>query len=242
MVSRSDPARPDTGACEPVARLPVLLAFSGGKDSAWTLQCLREDSAYAPVALLTTLTEGFDRVAMQGIRREVLQAQADSIGLPLIEAWQPQMPDNATYEASFARALDEAQARFPGLEHIAFGDLFLEDIRDWREALCTRLGWKTIFPLFGADTLALAQSMIDGGLRATLCCVDTGQLSETLVGREFDRSLLSDLPSGVDPCGENGEFHTCVHDGPMFTTPLFLAQGSDHVANHRFAYRDLLLV
>ncbi len=219
--------------------IPVLVAFSGGKDSAWMLQALREDELFAPVALLTTLTEGSDRVAMQGIRREVLHAQAASIGLPLIESWQPRMPDNDTYEASFRRALAAARERFPGLQHIAFGDLFLEDIRAWRSAMCKRLGWNTVYPLFGSDTGNLARTMISRGLRATLCCVDTGQLAAEFAGREFDLSFLSELPVGVDPCGENGEFHTCVHDGPMFSAPLALEQSRDHIGDGRFAYRDL---
>lgn len=221
--------------------LPILVAFSGGKDSVWMLQRLLQKPSFEPVALVTTLTEGLDRVAMQGIRRDVLHAQAMSIGLPLIEAWQPRMPDNATYENSFGRALAEARGRFPRLKHVAFGDLFLEDIRAWRSAMCERLGWQPIYPLFGSNSGKLARTMISGGLRATLCCVDTDQLSAGFVGREFDLSLLSDLPASVDPCGENGEFHTCVHDGLMFGTPLALHQTGEVIADSRFAYRDLSL-
>ncbi len=226
---------------EGVVPVPVLVSFSGGKDSAWMVQRLREDASFAPVALLTTLTEGLDRVAMQGIRREVLQAQAASIGLPLVESWQPHMPDNDTYEALFGRALTEARARFPGLRHIAFGDLFLEDIRAWRDALCARFNWQAIYPLFGSETGTLARTMITGGLRATLCCVDTDQMPVEFAGSAFDSELLSDLPDGVDPCGEQGEFHTCVYDGPMFSTPLALEQTGDDIVDGRFAYCDLSL-
>lgn len=222
-------------------KIPVLLSWSGGKDAAWTLHRLRQSPDFEPVALLTTLTEGFERIAMQGIRRDVLHAQAAAAGLPVIEAWQPQQPDNATYEASFARALGEARARFPGLTHIAYGDLFLEDIKAWRDALCARHDWTPVYPLFGSDTAALAREMIAGGLRATLSCVDTTQLDASFGGREFDAALLHDLPAGVDPCGERGEFHTCVHAGPMFAAPLRLQRGGTVLRDERFAYTDFAM-
>src|SRR5690606_32446695 len=194
----------------------VLLSWSGGKDAAWTLHALRQAGGVEVVGLLTTFTEGHDRVSMQGVRRDVVQAQAEAAGLPLVEAWIPQQCDNATYEAAFANGLARAASRWPGLSTIAFGDLLLADIRDWRRALCERLGWQALFPLFGTDTGELARGMIAGGLRAELCCVDTHQLDTDYAGRPFDDALLADLPDGVDPCGENGEFHTCVSAGPMF--------------------------
>lgn len=221
---------------------PVILSWSGGKDAAWTLHALRQRGDVRVVGLLTTLTEGFDRISMQGIRRDVLHAQADATGLPVIEAWIPQRADNATYEASFAGALAEAATRWPGLSTIAYGDLFLADIKAWREALCARLGWTPIFPLFGADTALLARQMIAGGLRASLCCVDTQQLGADFSGRPFDVTLLELLPQSCDPCGENGEFHTCVADGPMFDRPLDLAQGERVLRDERFAYTDFLLM
>ncbi|MBA3487239.1 MAG: adenine nucleotide alpha hydrolase [Lysobacter sp.] len=220
---------------------PVLLSWSGGKDAAWTLHTLRQRDDVHVVGLVTTLTEGFDRISMQGIRRDVLHAQADAAGLPVIEAWIPQRADNASYEASFAGALSEARTRWPGLSAIAYGDLFLADIRAWREALCARLGWTPLFPLFGADTRALASEMIGGGLRATLCCVDTQQLPGSFSGRAFDQSLLDALPAGCDPCGENGEFHTCVADGPMFSTAVELVRGETVLRDGRFAYTDFRL-
>ena len=219
----------------------ILLSWSGGKDAAWTLHALRQRDDVEVVGLLTTLTEGFDRISMQGIRREVLHAQAAAADLPVIEAWIPQHADNATYEASFAGGLHEASARWPGLSAIAYGDLFLADIKAWREALCTRHGWTPLFPLFGADTATLAREMIAGGLRASLCCVDTQQLDAQFSGRAFDQSLLRTLPDACDPCGENGEFHTCVADGPMFARPLKLARGDSVLRDGRFAYTDFAL-
>ncbi|MDQ3287843.1 MAG: ATP-binding protein [Pseudomonadota bacterium] len=220
---------------------PVLLSWSGGKDAAWTLHTLRQRGDVEVVGLLTTLTEGFDRISMQGIRREVLHAQAAAAALPVIEAWIPQRADNDTYEASFAQALDAARERWPTLSTIAYGDLFLADIRAWREALCARLGWHAQFPLFGADTAALAREMIAGGLRASLCCVDTQQLDAAFTSREFDAALLAALPPGCDPCGENGEFHTCVAAGPIFAHALKLEPGDTVLRDERFAYTDFSL-
>jgi uncharacterized protein (TIGR00290 family) len=179
---------------------------------------------------------------MHGIRREILRAQAKATGLPLIEARIPQQCDNARYEAAFADALAQARARWPELRTIAFGDLFLEDVRAWRETLCARLGWNIETPLFGADTATLGREMIDGGLRATLCCVDTTQLAGEFSGREFDARLLSELPVAVDPCGERGEFHTCVHAGPMFAHALVLRSGERVLREEHFAYTDIELI
>lgn len=221
--------------------MQALLSWSGGKDAAWALHALRQVGAVQVVGLLTTLTEGYDRIAMQGIRREVLHAQARAAGLPVIEAWIPPAADNARYEASFADALARAQARWPGLARIAFGDLFLADVRAWRETLCARLGWTPLFPLFGSDTAHLARTMLAGGLRAQLCCVDTRQLDARFAGRAFDADLLAELPAGCDPCGERGEFHTCVQAGPMFAAPLALARGETVLREERFAYTDFVL-
>ncbi|MBS0200936.1 MAG: adenine nucleotide alpha hydrolase [Proteobacteria bacterium] len=217
---------------------PVLLAWSGGKDSAWALHAMRQRGDVEVVALLTTLTQGYDRVSMQGIRRDVLHAQADATGLPLIEAWIPQQSGNTSYETSFTNALADAQSRWPGIRDIAFGDLFLADIRSWREALCTRLGWNAHFPLFGSDTARLGREMIAGGLRAHLCCVDTTQLDGEFSGRAFDIELLDELPASCDPCGERGEFHTVVSAGPMFDHPLELVRGETVLRDDRFNYTD----
>ncbi len=221
--------------------LPIVLSWSGGKDAAWTLHALRQRDDVEVVGLVTTITAGFERIAMQGIRRDVLHAQAAAAGLPVIEARMPQRASNEVYEATFATALSQAQARWPGLSVIAFGDLFLADVKAYRDALCARLGWTPRYPLFGSDTVALAREMIAGGLRAALCCVDTQQLDAAWAGREFDTALLDSLPAGIDPCGENGEFHTCVRAGPMFTQPLELERGETVLRDRRFAYTDFAL-
>ena len=220
---------------------PVLLSWSGGKDAAWTLHALRQRDDLDVVGLITTITDGYERIAMQGIRVDVLHAQAAAAGLPVIEARMPQHADNAVYEASFAAALAQARGRWPRLRHIAFGDLFLADIKAWREALCARLGWDPSFPLFGSNTTQLAREMIAGGLRARVCCVDTQQLDAGFSGRAFDAALLDALPAQVDPCGEIGEFHTCVWNGPMFARPLHLERGETVLRDGRFSYTDFIL-
>lgn len=219
---------------------PALLSWSGGKDAAWSLHVLRQRGELNVVGLLTSVTEGFERVSMQGIRVDVLMLQARATGLPVLQARIPQACDNATYEAAFAAALVAAQARWPGLRDIAFGDLSLADIKAYRDALCARLGWRAHYPLFGSDTASLARDMIAGGLRATLCCVDITQLDGAFSGRDFDASLLTDLPAGVDPCGEQGEFHTCVSAGPMFAAPLELRRGDSILRDGRFLYTDII--
>ena len=216
---------------------PVLLSWSGGKDAAWTLHRLQQ-SGVEVMGLITTLTAGYQRISMQGIRRSILHAQAAATGLPLVEVEIPPACDNAAYETAFASGLQQACQRWPGLGRIAFGDLLLQDIRDYRVQLCAGLGWEVITPLFGSDTQRLAREMQAGGLKATLCCVDTQQLHAEFAGREFDASLLRDLPAHIDPCGENGEFHTCVQAGPMFTHPISIRQGETVLRDSRFAYTD----
>ncbi len=218
-----------------------MLSWSGGKDAAWALHSLRRREDMEVVALLTTVTEGYERVSMQGIALPVLRAQAEAAGLPVIEARMPQRASNELYEQTFAAGLAEVRRRFPGCTTIAFGDLFLEEIRTYREALCTSLGWSPIFPLFGADTAALARQMLAGSLEAHLCCVDTQQLGAHFAGRAFDHALLDELPAGVDPCGERGEFHTCVVAGPMFAHPLRVQRGEQVLRESRFLYTDYRL-
>ncbi len=221
--------------------IPALLSWSGGKDAAWALHTLRERGEVDVLALVTTLTRGFDRISMQGIRREVLHAQAEALGLPVLEAWIDPACNNAAYEASFATALAHARSRWPELSHIAYGDLFLADIRAWREALCARLDWQPLFPLFGADTATLAHEMLAAGLGAVLSCVDTTQLDAGFAGRAFDAALLADLPAGVDACGERGEFHSCVFALPEFAKSLALQRGECVLREDRFAYTDWCL-
>jgi uncharacterized protein (TIGR00290 family) len=221
-------------------RRAMLLSWSGGKDAAWTLHVLQQRDDVEVVGLLTTLDAATDRVAVHGIRRELLQAQADAIGLPLIEARIPANADNTSYESALADALDRARARWPALDTIAYGDLFLADVRAWREAACARLGWRIETPLFGTDTRALAHAMIAGGLHARLCCVDTQQLDADFCGRDFDDRLLAELPSACDPCGENGEFHTLVTAGPMFAQPIDVRSGEQVLRDGRFFCTDFL--
>jgi uncharacterized protein (TIGR00290 family) len=224
--------------------LPMLLSWSGGKDAAWALHVLRRRGDVEVVGLVTTLTEGYDRIAMQGIRREILQAQSQACGLPVIEAWMPQRASNDIYRATFADALARARTRWPGLRDIAFGDLFLPDIRAYREVLCAELDWTPHFPIFDPApdyTARFARDMLAGGLRARLTCVDTTQLDGDFSGRAFDATLLDALPSSCDPCGENGEFHTVAHAGPMFAAPLSIAIGETLLRDARFAYTDYLL-
>ncbi|GAB3730362.1 ATPase [Luteimonas pelagia] len=219
----------------------ILLSWSGGKDAAWTLHVLRGQPDIEVVGLLTTVTEGYERVAMQGIRTDVLHAQAEAAGLPLVEARIPRRANNEVYERAFAGALERAGFVWPECRVIAFGDLLLADVRAYREALCARLGWGSLFPLFDSDTTRLAGRMHAGGLRAIVCCVDTEQLDASFAGRDFAPALFGDLPPEVDPCGENGEFHTCVHAGPMFEHAIPLERGETVLRDGRFAYTDLLL-
>jgi uncharacterized protein (TIGR00290 family) len=221
--------------------LDVVLAWSGGKDSTLALAALRTDPRYRLIALLTTVTRDYDRISIHGVRRAVLEAQITALGLPLIEASIPAGASNTDYEAAFALALRTAQEHWPGLRHIAFGDLFLTDVRAYREGLLASLGWTGVFPLWGEDTAALAQQFVRTGYRAILTCVDTTQLGPEFAGRQFDVAFLADLPQTVDPCGERGEFHTCVYAGPLFAHPLPLVTGERLRRGERFEYCDVLL-
>ena len=222
-------------------RRDVLIAWSGGKDCLMALDRLTADPRWRVVGLLTTVTRQFDRVAMHGIRRDVLQAQARALGLPLIESQLDWPASNASYETAFTASLTAARERWPGLERIAFGDLFLADVRAWREALLQRCGWHGVFPLWGEDTADLARRFVAAGHRAVLTCVDTTRLAADFAGREFDADLLDSLPAGCDPCGEHGEFHTLSHAGPSFTAPLRLERGISVRREDRFQYTDFLL-
>ena len=219
----------------------VLLAWSGGKDSALALAALQADPAWRVVGLVTTITRDYDRISIHGVRRAVLEAQVDAVGLPLIEAVIPAAATNQVYEAAFAEALRQGRGRWPGLGHIAFGDLFLTDVRAYRESLLGRLGWSGVFPLWELDTESLARRFVAEGYRAILTCVDTALLDAEFAGRQFDRALLDELPPTVDPCGECGEFHTCVYDGPVLSRPLPLAAGARVLRDGRFEYCDVLL-
>ena len=215
----------------------ILLAWSSGKDSAFSLHVLRGTPDVEVVGLLTTVNETHDRVAMHAVRRTLLEAQADAAGLPLVLVRIPHACTNEIYEAAMGRALQEAKGR--GVSGVAFGDLFLEDIRRYREQQMTGTGLRLLFPLWGRPTGALAQEMLDAGLRARIACVDPRVLPASFAGREFDLRLLADLPPRVDPCGENGEFHTFAWDGPMFDHPVPIRVG-EVVTREGFVFADLL--
>jgi diphthamide synthase (EF-2-diphthine--ammonia ligase) len=216
----------------------VLLSWSSGKDSAWTLHVLRRDPSIEICGLLTTLNSAFDRVAMHGVRRTVLEAQAAAAGLQLWIVPLPWPCPNEVYEQCMAEACARAVAE--KIDAVAFGDLFLEDVRSYRIKQLAPTGLEPLFPLWKIPTSALALEMIAGGLRARLSCVDTKQLPATFAGREFDLDLLRDLPPEADPCGERGEFHTCVYAGPMFSAPLPVATG-EVVTRDGFAFADFQL-
>jgi uncharacterized protein (TIGR00290 family) len=225
----------------PNRMIDVLLAWSGGKDSSLALAALRANPDYRVLGLLTTITRDYDRISMHGVRRSVLEAQVHALSLPLLEVSIPSGASNADYEAAFAFALRSAEERWPGLRHIAFGDLFLADVRAYRERLLAASSWTGIFPLWGEDTAALARHFVEAGYRALLTCVDTTQLTAAFAGREFDATLLAELPPTVDPCGERGEFHTCVYAGPLFPRSLRLVTGDRVRRDERFEYCDVLL-
>ena len=219
---------------------PILLAWSGGKDSTLALERLLGDPRWRVVGLVTTVTMGYERIATHGVRRSILRAQVARLGLPLIEAEIPPQATNEVYEAAFAQALQQAREREPDIADIAFGDLYLADVRAYREQLLARCGWHGHFPLWGEDTTRLARRFVANGHRAILCCVDTTQLDAAFCGREFDAELLDQLPPSCDPCGENGEFHTCVYAGPLWMRPLRLERGERVLREGRFQYVDLI--
>jgi uncharacterized protein (TIGR00290 family) len=218
--------------------MKVLASWSSGKDSAWMVHVLRTELETPPAALLTTLNESADRVAMHAVRSEVLRAQADAAGLPLFTLPIPSPCTNETYEARMTAAVARAAAE--GFTHIAFGDLFLEDVRRYREERLAATGLTPIFPLWGRPTDVLARDMLAAGLDAYVTCVDPRAVPRAIAGRRFDASLLSDLPAGTDPCGERGEFHTCAVAGPMFSTRIAVDVGAT-VERDGFVFTDLSL-
>ena len=217
--------------------MKTLLSWSTGKDSAWSLYVLRRTPGIEVAGLFTTVNAAFNRVAMHAVRRALLEAQAAAAGLPLHVIEIPWPCPNEAYEARMGAFVLEQKAQ--GVEAMAFGDLFLEDIRAYRESKLAGSGIEPLFPLWGRDTAALADEMIAGGLKAYLTCVDPRKLPAQFAGRAFDAALLAELPAGVDPCGENGEFHTCVSAGPMFTGPIAVRAGTIETRDG-FVFADLL--
>jgi len=215
----------------------VLLSWSSGKDSAWSLHILRQDPHVEVVGLLTTLNEAFDRVAMHAVRRELLEAQATAAELPLQAVPIPWPCSNEQYEKIMADVC--VRARKAGVEAVAFGDLFLSDIRAYRERQLSGTGLEPLFPLWNLDTRNLARDMIAGGLRAKLTCVDPKRLAASFAARDFDQQLLDELPAGVDPCGENGEFHSFVYAAPVFDRALPIRMG-EIVERDGFVFADVV--
>ena len=219
-------------------RTKILLSWSSGKDSAWSLHVLRQQQEFEVVGLITTVNEVYRRVAMHAVRVELLEAQAAAVDVPLWMIPIPSPCSNSDYESAMGAMI--TRARREGIDGIAFGDLFLEDIRRYREERLRETGLSPIFPIWGISTQELARKMIGAGLRARLTCVDPKQISAPVVGREFDASLLAELPPGIDPCGERGEFHTFAYDGPMFREPVRIQLG-ETVERDGFVFADLAL-
>jgi uncharacterized protein (TIGR00290 family) len=214
---------------------PFALSWSGGKDSALVLWTLRRQ-LLKPEALITTVTESYERISMHGVRRELLARQAEVLGIPLVEVLIPPGCVNEVYEARMAEAF--AASPLAGVEAVAFGDLFLEDVRAYREGRLVAAGKRGLFPLWGHDTAALAREFVDAGFEATLVCVDPRALDSSFAGRRYDERLLAELPPGIDPCGENGEFHTFVSAGPIFAAPIACERG-EIVERDGFVFCDL---
>ena len=216
--------------------MKILVSWSSGKDSAWMLHVLKSDPAVQIGGLLTTMNEQFDRVAMHAVRRRLLEAQAGAAGVPLRTVQLPWPCTNEQYEERMRSAV--SQAITEGFTHVAFGDLFLEDVRSYREAKLAGTGLTPIFPIWGIPTDQLADQMVESGLRSVLTCVHPTQLDRSFAGRQFDRTLLQDLPEGVDRCGERGEFHSFAWDGPMFNRPIGIEVG-EVVDRDGFVFADV---
>ena len=216
-------------------RRKVILSWSGGKDSLMALWKLAAD--YEVVALITNLNHEQDRVSIHGVRRHLIEAQAAALGLPIHFVHLPSKPSNAEYEALVAAALVPFQAE--GIQQVVYGDLFLQEIRSYRDAYLKRIGWQGIYPLWAINTHSLIREVIDAGFMTLVTCVDTTQLDATFAGRTLDDAFLRDLPASCDPCGENGEFHTFVYDSPLFTQAVPISVVGTWLQDNRFCYCDL---
>ena len=216
----------------------IIFTWSGGKDSAMALHELKRNAGYEIVALLTTITEDYDRISMHGVRRELLEAQAVSLGIRLEKVLISRQSSNEDYESRMRAALEQYKAK--GVTSVAFGDIFLEELRRYREDNLAKIGMKGIFPLWKRRTSDLARDFIHAGFRAVITCVDSEALDKRFAGREFDKAFLSELPSGIDPCGENGEFHSFVYDGPVFKNWIRHTRGEMVLRDQRFWYLDLV--
>jgi uncharacterized protein (TIGR00290 family) len=220
------------------AKEPVVLSWSGGKDSAMAAYQLIASQKYEIAALLTTVTEGFDRISMHGVRRELLERQAEMMAIPLHTMLIPQQCPNAVYEARLFEALGQCKAR--GIAKIAFGDLFLEDVKRYRDERLPQAGMSGLYPIWQRDTDELVRTFIGLGFKAILSCVDTQAIDASFAGREIDLSLLRDLPEQADPCGERGEYHSFVYAGPLFKQAIACKTGERTLREGRFSYCDIL--
>jgi uncharacterized protein (TIGR00290 family) len=216
---------------------PIAFCWSGGKDSALALCELRESPEFEVVVLLTTMTRDFDRISMHGVRRELLHRQAEAMRLPVDEVWISFGASNSEYEAKMGEMLEEYRRR--KISRVAFGDIFLEDLRVYREKNLARFGMQALFPIWKRDTRELIETFLAQGFRSITCCIDTRKLDDSFVGREIDRQFLDELPAGVDPCGENGEFHSYTCAGPMFADEISVSRG-EIVRRDSFLFCDLL--
>ncbi len=217
----------------------IALSWSSGKDSALSLHYLLKNKSYEVRYLLTTITESYSRVSMHGVREELVEMQSQSLGIELKKVYIPVGCTNELYEERMKRACIELMEQ--GIMSVAFGDIFLEDVREYREKNLAKLGMRCIFPIWGRNTRELALEFMELGFRAKVICVDLERLSSSYAGREYDSDFLRDLPRDCDPCGENGEFHTFVYSGPCFKRPIKLKLGESVVRDGRFCFRDLQL-
>jgi len=216
----------------------AIFSWSGGKDSAFALSAVKKSRSYNISALLTTVTEGYDRVSMHGVRSQLLRAQARSLGYPLKEVLIPKRSSNRSYEARMRKTLTGCLKT--GTRSVIFGDIFLEDLKKYREEKLSELGMKAVFPIWKRDTASLAREFIYGGFKAIITCVDSDCLDKSFAGRIFDIDFLNKLPKHVDPCGENGEFHSFVFDGPIFKNRIAFKVGDISLHSKKFYYRDLV--
>ena len=219
-------------------RSPILLSWSGGKDSSLALYEIQKSGKYEIISLITTVTDEYDRVSMHGLRVSLLEEQAEYLNIPLQKVFISKNASNEEYESKFNEVL--LKYKESDINQVVFGDLFLEEIKKYREALLQKIDMQCIFPIWKRDTAKLALEFIDSGFKAITVCVDSNVLGEEFAGREFNKQFLNDLPSGVDPCGENGEFHTFVYHGPIFNTPISHELGEIVLRDKRFYYCDIL--
>lgn len=217
---------------------PIVMSYSGGKDSSLALYQILKSPDWEVKRLLTTADSTYKRSSMHGVRTELFQQQAESIGLPLDVVWLTPEDGGDGYQSKMTRALENYKAN--GLNHIAFGDLYLADVREYREKMNETIGLGSVFPVWGIPTKEFAERFITLGFKAIVVCVDTTQLDASFCGREFDQAFLNDLPEGTDWCAENGEFHTFCYDGPIFSKPIFFKKGDHSLRENRFQYIDLL--